>query len=1051
MDLPLITKVLRPGHCDPLFLLNKLGSVRDYLALLESANRTSGNDLSYLAFGARDVITVRDGAVFGSRYVMDGEIKDPLAVFSELVGAGKEKGRLRMGYIGFLSYESARYFEVLDLKPDPGIPDALFFLPEILLKIDHRRKEVTVTAHRDTNENLVHIEEVILSSCFPAAATPRRRRPPKARRNRDAASLLRGIKQPLQKDITSIRQTTTEDFCRDIETIKEKILDGEAFQVVLSQEMRMKEKSSPEKVYEQLRNVSPSPYMYFLKTPDLQIVGASPETLVRVDDRRILYRPIAGTRKRTGDEGRDKLMRRELLSDEKERCEHQMLVDLGRNDIGRVAEIGSVELKNPFRIETFAHVYHLVSDIVARVRSDLKPIDVLRAVFPAGTLTGAPKIRAMKIIRDLEKKPRGIYGGAFGYFDLSGNIDFAIMIRSMLFQNGAISLRAGAGIVNGSVPEREDSECLNKARSCLEAIRLADLSPSLPKKTLILDNYDSFTYNLYQYVAELGGNPVVYRNDEIKIEDVRKLDLTHIIISPGPGSPLVKRDIGIAEALIDFASAEGIPLLGVCLGHQILGKHFGADITRAPVLFHGKASRITLEKSRLFDGLHSEIEAMRYHSLCVDEKTLPMQIKKTGQTEDGILMAIEHIALPLFGVQFHPESVGTPEGKKIIRNFLEIGRAFPCDHGLPSLRPAILRNNEKCQVSQRSIYDLVTALTSGKLAEKERKKYFLKLVSMPLSAGLLVAAASALRQKMIPVELSADAIDTCGTGGSGKKTINTSTLVAFVLAASGARVAKHGNRSASGNCGCFDLLEKLGVNISLTPEAEKKVFEELGIVFMFASLHHPGFRHVAPLRKAFGRKTVFNLLGPLLNPARVSRQMIGTGDAAEAELLSDALKDLVTDHSFVVCGMDGLDEVTLSAPTVVHEIIFPQLRRRVADVPARRDETGTRGVLGCGNNNEYSVFTSYFVPSDLNLPIFKLQEIEGGSVDKNAEIFLDIARGGGSVAHRNLVLVNAAHAFLLSGSEESLEACFLKAKETLASGKVFDLFRRYLDLSQKFR
>ena len=191
-------------------------------------------------------------------------------------------------------------------------------------------------------------------------------------------------------------------------------------------------------------------------------------------------------------------------------------------------------------------------------------------------------------------------------------------------------------------------------------------------KTLILDNYDSFTFNLYQYVGELGGNPVVYRNDKIDIDDVRHLGVTHVILSPGPGNPYTERDIGISEALIDYCAEHKIPLLGVCLGHQTLGKHFGAKVTRAPEAFHGKASMVTTEEDTLFAGLENQIEAMRYHSLCIEKGTEPKELRITAMSDDGVIMAVEHIKLPLYGIQFHPESIGTPHGKDILNNFLGI-------------------------------------------------------------------------------------------------------------------------------------------------------------------------------------------------------------------------------------------------------------------------------------------------------------------------------------------------------------------------------------------
>lgn len=190
-------------------------------------------------------------------------------------------------------------------------------------------------------------------------------------------------------------------------------------------------------------------------------------------------------------------------------------------------------------------------------------------------------------------------------------------------------------------------------------------------KTLILDNYDSFTFNLYQYIGELGGNPVVHRNDKIDLDEVERLGVSHIVISPGPGNPYTERDIGIGEALIEYAAARTIPLLGVCLGHQLLGKHFGTKVIRAPSLYHGKASTVRIiAQSPLFTDLPSNIEVMRYHSLCMERSSTSSVLEVTAISEDDVIMAMQHRNFPFFGIQFHPESVGTPEGKGILRNFL---------------------------------------------------------------------------------------------------------------------------------------------------------------------------------------------------------------------------------------------------------------------------------------------------------------------------------------------------------------------------------------------
>ena len=460
MYFPLLATTIRPEHCDPLYLLRELGRGRDYCVLLESADRKlKTHDYSFVALGSRDVIRVKDGEVRGSRYVPDGRVTDALSVLSGTLSAGAKGERLRMGYIGFLAYEAARQFDAIDLPPDGRLPDAQFILPEVLLKIDHLRREVAIIAHRDTQESLAEIERVIEQSPF--------------RDDRSAQPQDKRLYLATQEDVGPLRQTSRERFCGAVREAKERIAAGEAFQIVLSQEFLIDRPPPAEAVYAALRDINPSPYMIYFRTPELAIVGASPEMLVRVDGRQITYRPIAGTRLRTGDAAADQRSVEELLVDPKERCEHQMLVDLGRNDLGRVCKTGSVRVENPFHVEQYSHVFHIVSDVVGEMRDDLSSLDVVRSVFPAGTLTGAPKLRAMEIIRELEASPRGIYGGAFGYIDLAGNVDLAITIRTLLFRDATASLRIGAGIVNQSVPEREDDECLFKARSLLAAVRRA--------------------------------------------------------------------------------------------------------------------------------------------------------------------------------------------------------------------------------------------------------------------------------------------------------------------------------------------------------------------------------------------------------------------------------------------------------------------------------------------------------------------------------------------------------------------------------------------------
>jgi anthranilate synthase component 1 len=274
--------------------------------------------------------------------------------------------------------------------------------------------------------------------------------------------------------------TSREQFQQKVRRCKEYILDGDIFQVVLSQRAEREVSLKPFDLYRMLRIINPSPYLYFLKADTLQIIGSSPEMLVRVEGRVVETRPIAGTRPRGTTPEEDDRLGFELLADEKERAEHLMLVDLGRNDIGRISDFGTVEVSQFMAIEKYSHVMHIVSNVRGRLKKDVTAIDALYSCFPAGTLTGAPKIRAMEIIAELEATRRGIYGGAIGYVDFSGNLDSCIAIRTIVIKDGVARFQAGAGIVADSVPEKEYQETLDKLAANLSAVKMLINEPSPP-------------------------------------------------------------------------------------------------------------------------------------------------------------------------------------------------------------------------------------------------------------------------------------------------------------------------------------------------------------------------------------------------------------------------------------------------------------------------------------------------------------------------------------------------------------------------------------------
>jgi anthranilate synthase component 1 len=267
-----------------------------------------------------------------------------------------------------------------------------------------------------------------------------------------------------------------DDFEAKVRKIQEYIAAGEAIQVVLSQRLAQPTEVAPFDIYRALRTINPSPYMFFLDFTDFHIIGASPEVLVRVDDGKVMTRPLAGTKPRGKNSADDVRLEQELRSDEKERAEHIMLVDLGRNDIGHVSEPGTVDVSDLMDVERYSHVMHLVTHVQGKLRRDVDVFDVLRACFPAGTVSGAPKIRAMEIIAELETEKRGPYAGAAGYISFSGNMDMAIAIRTMVMKNGIAYTQAGCGIVYDSVPEREYEETMSKARALLKAIDQAEMA-----------------------------------------------------------------------------------------------------------------------------------------------------------------------------------------------------------------------------------------------------------------------------------------------------------------------------------------------------------------------------------------------------------------------------------------------------------------------------------------------------------------------------------------------------------------------------------------------
>ena len=390
---------------------------------------------------------------------------DPLAALAEV--AAEEVApvpglpRFHGGVVGYLAYEVARNFERLPVAsgPGPDLPDAAFLRAEDLAVFDHvTHKLRLLTIHRPDKESYetacARLDEMErrLSEAFPG---------PEAKPDVNGAAWESNL--------------TEGAYCSMVDAAREEILAGEAFQVVLSQRFRKRLGARPLDVYRCLRAINPSPYMYYLDLGDgAHIVGTSPEVLVQVDEGRIRTRPLAGTRPRGAGPVEDEALERELLADPKERAEHVMLVDLGRNDVGRVARTGTVSVDRLMEVERYSHVMHISSTVTGQLAEGRSGLDALRAAFPAGTVSGAPKIRAMEIIAALEPDRRGPYSGALGYVGFGGNLDMAITLRTVVIARGEAFVQAGAGIVADSVPEREYRETLAKAGVMFEAIKMAE-------------------------------------------------------------------------------------------------------------------------------------------------------------------------------------------------------------------------------------------------------------------------------------------------------------------------------------------------------------------------------------------------------------------------------------------------------------------------------------------------------------------------------------------------------------------------------------------------
>ncbi|HQO36656.1 MAG TPA: anthranilate synthase component I [bacterium] len=461
----------------PVSAYMKLSEGEDHAFLLESAEQLAGR-------GRYSFIGLRPSQIIASKNrhitVITGdqvnkfelpETEDPLHTLRYVINRYKPAGHESLpplcgGLVGYMGYEMIQHFEPVPFtKPDEyGMPDSVFYLADLIVAFDHQKHHTFIIACAYVEHSADAAYE-------------------------EACERIRMVRERLAKPLPSERfgagrpespaphfNRTKEDYMQAVGTAKEHIRAGDIFQAIVGMRADVEVEASPLDIYRALRHVNPSPYMFLIRYGNAHLIGASPEILVRLEGSKVTYRPLAGTRRRGRTADEDRALEEEMRNDPKERAEHIMLVDLGRNDIGRVCRFRTVQVTDLMNVERYSHVMHLVSNVTGELETGRDGFDLLRATFPAGTLTGSPKVRAMQIIENLEPTRRGPYGGAVGYIGFAGDLDFCITLRTILMVGQKVYFQAGAGIVADSNPEMEFNECRNKSGAMMKAVELAECS-----------------------------------------------------------------------------------------------------------------------------------------------------------------------------------------------------------------------------------------------------------------------------------------------------------------------------------------------------------------------------------------------------------------------------------------------------------------------------------------------------------------------------------------------------------------------------------------------
>ncbi|MFP4550384.1 MAG: bifunctional anthranilate synthase component II/anthranilate phosphoribosyltransferase [Spirochaetales bacterium] len=527
---------------------------------------------------------------------------------------------------------------------------------------------------------------------------------------------------------------------------------------------------------------------------------------------------------------------------------------------------------------------------------------------------------------------------------------------------------------------------------------------------VLIDNYDSFTHNLFQYLSELTSEEIrVIRNDRTTLRDIEAMNPSRLIISPGPGRP---EEAGVSvEAIRAFAGR--IPILGVCLGHQAIGYAFGARIVQAKRIVHGKVEKMHVDGRGIFRSINSPALFTRYHSLAIEESSLSDELEITARSEDGEIMGVRHVDDLIEGVQFHPESVASESGKKLLNNFLNYRRE-------PFVATSILGDLiDGKTLSREEAANFMEELTDGNLSPAQIAGFLTAIAARGPRPEEIAGCASVLQRKRTQVSISRPVLDTCGTGGDGLGTFNISSLSALVAAACGATVAKHGNRAVSSRSGSADFYRELGIQIDLPPSYTEELIEKHNFGFLFAPIYHGAMRHAAVPRRELGVKTIMNLLGPLVNPAGASYQLIGVYAERYAPIVAEAAHLLGIERVMVVHGTDGIDEISISAPT------------RAVTV-----------------NKDGALEERRLTPEEFGISGHALADLQGGSPAENAEMARELLAGGGREAIRDAVVINAAAALSLYGTVDTLAEGVERTRAALGDGTAARFLKEIVEASR---